>query len=199
MGDHLPFSYPPQDVPEMTTEIRTERLLLRPFHNEDAAAVAALAGNWNVARMTARIPHPFSEMLARQWIAGHAALRDSGDGYLFAILLKGALVGAIGIERNPSGRRELGYWVGEPWWGMGVATEAAGGVIRFARAALGSETLEAGCLFDNPASARVLSKCGFVRKGEVMQWCEARGQAVKCHRLALAMGGGRADSGSRER
>lgn len=183
----------------MTTEIRTERLLLRPFYNEDAAAVAALAGNWDVARMTARIPHPYSEALARQWIAGHAALRERGDGFPFAILLADTLVGAIGIERTPSGRHELGYWVGEPWWGIGIATEAAGGAIRFAREALGAETLEAGCLFDNPASARVLSKCGFVQKGEVMQWCEARRQAVKCHRLALVTDGGQADSGSRGR
>jgi RimJ/RimL family protein N-acetyltransferase len=183
----------------MTTEIRTERLLLRPFQDDDAVAVAALAGNLNVARMTARIPHPFSEAQARQWIAGHAALRNSGEGYLFAILLDSALVGTIGIERNPSGGYELGYWIGEPWWGMDIATEAARGAIRFAAETLCAETLEAGCLFDNPASYRVLSKCGFVRKGDVMQWCEARRQAVKCHRLALAMDGRQADSGSRGR
>jgi RimJ/RimL family protein N-acetyltransferase len=183
----------------MTTEIRTDRLLLRPFQDDDAAAVAALAGNLDVARMTARIPHPFSEAQARQWIAGHPALRNSGDGYLFAIVLEGALVGTIGIERNPSGRYELGYWIGEPWWGMGIATEAARGTVRFAAETLRADVLEAGCLADNPASGRVLSKCGFVRKGEVMQWCEARRQAVKCHRLALAMDGGQADSGSRER
>lgn len=178
----------------MTSLIRTERLVLRPFHDDDAAPVAALAGNWKVARMTARIPHPYSEAQARQWIAGHEALRNRGDGFIFAILFEDRPVGAMGVERNGSGRYELGYWIGEPWWGMGIATETAKSAGRFAADSLGADVLEAGCLSDNPASGRVLAKCGFVRTGEVMQWCEARGQAVKCHRLTLAAGRRQPDS-----
>ena len=169
----------------MTTQLRTERLLLNPFRAEDAARVAALAGNWKVARMTARIPHPYSEELARQWIAEQAL----GDGCLCAIRLEEELVGAVGLERTAPGQHELGYWIGEPWWSMGIATEAAGRIVRFAIEDLGARVLNAGYLHDNPASGRVLAKCGFVLTGEVLQWCEARGQAVKCHRLTLAIGG----------
>ncbi len=180
----------------MITEIQTERLLLRPFRDTDAEAVTTLAGNRKVARMTARIPHPYPDGSAQQWIAGQAAARKSGDAFRFAILFEGRLVGAIGLERQAPGRYELGYWIGEPWWGQGMATEAAGAAVRFAFETLGADTVEAGYLFDNPASGRILAKCGFVRTGEVMQWCEARGQAVKCHRLTLAIDRQRQDSES---
>ena len=170
----------------MFAEIQTARLLLRPLRDTDAEALTALAGNWDVARMTARIPHPYPEGLAKRWIAEQAAARESGDAFAFAILLEGRLVGLVGLEHQDGGRFELGYWIGEPWWGQGFATEAAGAAVRFAFEALGADSLEAGWLFDNPASGRVLAKCGFVRTGEMMQWCEARGQAVKCHRLILA-------------
>jgi RimJ/RimL family protein N-acetyltransferase len=183
----------------MTLHIRTERLLLRPFRDDDAPALAALAGNLKVARMTARIGHPYTETVARQWIAGHGALRERGEEYPFAVLLADALVGAVGVKRNDAGGYELGYWIGEPWWGRGFATEAAAAIVRFAAETLGAGTLEAGFLYDNPASGRVLAKCGFVRTGEVLQWCEARGQAVKCHRLTLAVAARRADDGSATR
>jgi RimJ/RimL family protein N-acetyltransferase len=52
---------------------------------------------------------------------------------------------------------------------------------------------------DNPVSGRILAKCGFVRSGDVMQWCEARGQAVKCHRLTPAIDRRRQDSESARR
>jgi RimJ/RimL family protein N-acetyltransferase len=180
----------------MTLIIQTERLLLRPFRDDDAPALAALAGNLKVARMTARIGHPSTETMARHWIGSHAALRESGEGYSFAVLLADALVGAVGVERNGKGGYELGYWIGEPWWGCGFATEAAAAVVRFAAETLGAGALEAGFLYDNPASGRVLAKCGFVRTGEIMQWCEARSEAVLCHRLTRAVAGRQADGGS---
>ena len=167
-------------------ELRTERLLLDAFRDADAARVTALAGNWKVARMTARIPHPYSQDLARQWIAGLHAAETSSDAVTFAIRLSGEPVGAVGLERTEPGRYELGYWIGEPWWGIGIATEAAHRAVRFAAEELSARTIDARYLFDNPASGRVLAKCGFVPTGAIMQWCEARGQAVKCHRLTLA-------------
>jgi RimJ/RimL family protein N-acetyltransferase len=167
--------------------IETERLILRPFDKGDADAVTMLAGNWKVARMTILIPHPYPDGLAAAWIAGHAAKRESGEAYTFAITLDGAVIGAIGMTRADDDRYALGYWIGEPWWGRGIATEAARGMIRFARETLGLSELDASFLDLNPASGRVLTKCGFVHTGEAMRWCEARRQTVKCHRLTLPL------------
>jgi RimJ/RimL family protein N-acetyltransferase len=166
-------------------ELRTERLHLGWFREDDAAWVAALAGNWKVARMTARIPQPYTEGLARRWIAGQPIDR-AGGAFAFAIRFGSEPVGAVGLDRTEPEQYELGYWIGEPWWGIGIATEAARRLVRFAVDDLSARVVNAGYLFDNPASGRVLAKCGFVRTGEIMQWCEARGQAVKCHRLTLA-------------
>jgi ribosomal-protein-alanine N-acetyltransferase len=169
--------------------IRTKRLTLRPFEQSDADAVRALAGNWNVARMVSVIPHPYPERLAAAWIDGHPAARERGAAYPFAITLDGAVIGAIGLNRIDSGRYMLGYWIGEPWWGLGFATEAARAIVRFARDTLALSALDSTHLFENPASGRVLAKCGFVRTGETMRWCESRGRTLKCHCLTLALNG----------
>ncbi len=169
--------------------IETERLILRPFEQSDADTVTALAGNWKVARMTARLPHPYPAGLAATWIAGHAAGRENGAEYAFAITLDGAVAGAVGLTRDARGRYQLGYWLGEPFWGQGIATEAARGILGFARETLELSVVEARFLDGNPASGHVLAKCGFVRTGETMQWCESRGQALKCHCLTLALDG----------
>ena len=130
---------------------------------------------------------PTSDRVREALFASVESWCGSLAGLRFLDLYAGS--GAVGLERTAPGQHELGYWIGEPWWSMGIATEAAGRIVRFAIEDLGARVLNAGYLYDNPASGRVLAKCGFVLAGEVLQWCEARGQAVKCHRLTLAIGG----------
>ena len=170
----------------MHRELETERLLLRPFRPSDAGAVQALCGNRNVARMTARIPHPYPDGLAESWIASTAQARELGQGYSFCLEQNGAPIGAAGLERTDDGIYELGYWLGEPWWGRGLASEAVRRVVRFAFDDLSARQVTAGHFVDNPASGRVLEKCGFAYTGENELWCEARGRWVDCRRLALA-------------
>lgn len=162
----------------MDQKLKTERLVLGPFREEDADAVCALAGNWNVARMLARVPHPYTRDLAAAWIASCETDRWSGDEITFCIELNGDAVGSIGLQRNAPGIYEFGYWLGEPWWGQEIMTEAAREVVRFAFNELGAKTLISGHFLDNAASGRVLKKCGFRYAGETMQHCVARGEAV---------------------
>ena len=77
-----------------------------------------------------------------------------------AVLFEGRVAGnEVCFER--SGRPELGYWIGVPFWGLGYATEAARALIEYAFGELGDEFLLAGARVSNPASRRVLKKCGF--------------------------------------
>jgi RimJ/RimL family protein N-acetyltransferase len=161
----------------MTEEvIKTERLTLRPLRATDAKAVIALAGDADVARMTARIPHPYTMGDADQWIAR----AREGEEIVFAILHDGALIGCAGYMPEENGCAEFGYWIGKPYWNRGFATEAVRAVAEHAFASSEIRSLTAGHFADNPASGRVLEKLGFAPAGEGHWECVARGEDVPC-------------------
>lgn len=162
----------------MIPTLQTDRLSLRPFRLADARAVQAHCGNWNIARMLARVPHPYGLELATGWIESHAVDWRRGIEATFCIEVDGAAVGAIGLRLTAPATYELGYWLGEPWWGRGFATEAARRAVRFAFEELGAENLTSGHYRDNSASGRVLEKCGFRYTDDGMVPCEARGEVV---------------------
>jgi ribosomal-protein-alanine N-acetyltransferase len=164
--------------------LTTERLVLRPLHPSDAPTLQTLCGNWNVARMLAVVPHPYPDGLAESWIATHADARADGSAYTFAIERDGTLIGVIGLDRRDRGH-ELGYWIGEPWWGNGYAAEAVRRVIAFAFDDLELDRLSSSHFKDNPASAHVLRKCGFHVTGEGQLDCVARGAPVPSVFMAL--------------
>ena len=87
----------------MMPTLKTERLLLRPFRAEDASAVHAHCGNWKVARMLTRVPHPYTREMAESWIASHEADWNSGDEITFCIELDGEAAGAISLRRKEPG------------------------------------------------------------------------------------------------
>jgi len=169
----------------MTPTLETERLLLRPFRPEDAGAVAEHAGDREVARMLSRVPHPYTRDMAAAWIASHERLAQSGEEYVFCIELDAEAIGSIGLQRSLAGVYELGYWLGGPWWGRGLVSEAAVRIVRWAFEDLGAARLVSGHLADNPASGRVLEKCGFLYTGESEQHSAARGELVSHRDFAL--------------
>jgi RimJ/RimL family protein N-acetyltransferase len=143
-----------------------ERLLagsvvLRRFVAADAPCVELLAGDREVAERTALIPHPYPEGAAAAWIAGHGAACTAGTEYTYAIAeIDGPLVGAIGLRPHPTERENVGYWIGRPYWGHGYATAAARTIIVLGFELLDLEALTASHLVRNPASGRVMEKCG---------------------------------------
>ena len=143
-----------------------ERLLatpvvLRRFAASDAPRVELLAGDREVAENTALIPHPYPPGAAAMWIATHDTSAATGTEYVYAIAeTDGALVGAIGLRPDRNERENLGYWIGRPYWGLGYATAAAQAVIALAFEFLELEAVTASHLARNPASGRVMEKCG---------------------------------------
>ena len=138
--------------------LETKRLTLRAPRLGDAKTVATLANDRRIAENTARIPHPYKMSDAEGFIAG--ANKVGGEAGFLITLRDGEIVGACGVmlqDETP----ELGYWLGLPFWGQGYATEALHAVIDYAFTDLGHETLQAGSRVTNPASRRVLEKCGF--------------------------------------
>jgi len=148
--------------------IETERLLLRPFGDADAREVQRLAGDRRIAATTMLVPHPYEDGVAEAWIATHEASWEAGLGLVLAIVLKpaGPLVGTIGLSlKREHVSAELGYWVGVPWWGRGIATEAARAMVDFAFRELGMHRVHAHHFVRNIASGRVLEKCGMREEG----------------------------------
>jgi ribosomal-protein-alanine N-acetyltransferase len=135
---------------------------LRRFTAADAPRVQLLAGKREVAETTAVIPHPYPDGAAAAWIATHDLARTAGTEYSYAITVTcdGSLVGAIGLRPGPSEHENIGYWIGRPYWNRGYATAAAQTVIVLAFDFLDLDELTASHLARNPASRRVMEKCG---------------------------------------
>ena len=139
-------------------------IVLRPFTFADAPRVEILAGDAELAEATSPIPHPYGPGVADQWIATHAALRDRGTAFVYAVTRAddGLLVGAVEVRLAPEALDSLGYWVGRPYWRRGYATAAIRAIIAMGFGYLDCNRLTASHLVRNAASGRVLEKCGLM-------------------------------------
>ena len=149
--------------------IETDRLVLRAPRMDDAARIAALADDFDIARMTSRIPHPFRPRDAEIFLDRMAAA-DRAREATFAIedRIEG-VVGILALDQSGGLGPEIGYWVGRPYWGRGIASEAARAALSWAGGEWRKRVVVAGHFADNPASARVLVKAGFLYTGEVQR------------------------------
>lgn len=161
----------------------TERLVLRPPHDHDVPELAELASNRRVAEMLSRMPHPYGEAEARAFIAMSREKRKAGCSYALTLAETGAFVGCAGLNATDRGL-EVGYWIGEPYWKRGYATEAAHALVDLAFRATAIPELHASCRVINPASRRVIHKCGFQYAGQGMLNSLVAGQVpVERYRL----------------
>jgi len=150
-----PESFQVRDIPL----IETERLVLRAPRFEDAKTIATLVNDRRIAENTLRIPHPYGIADAEHFITGANATRAET---VFLITKRGdAVLGACGVVEQGEEAPEIGHWLGIAFWGKGYATEAARAVIDYAFDNVHSNVLHAGARVNNPASRRVLEKCGF--------------------------------------
>ena len=163
--DNLPLMTAPQ-------ELRTARLLLRPLEGGDAPALARLAGSREVAATTLRIPHPYTEDDARTFLDAAAKDFRESRAVVFAICVspERELCGCVGLHISPAHRHaELGYWIGVPFWGKGIATEAAQAVAGFGFSTLHLHRIYAHYFAGNDGSRRVLEKIGMRYEGRLRQ------------------------------
>jgi len=157
----------------MKETLKTERLVLRQLRDEDAKALSKYGSNFDIARMTGSFPHPFPLLSAEFKILHLKAQKTRGLAYPYAITAKGHddMIGIVDLfrrtERSPL---EFGYWIGEPYWGKGYASEACQCLMAEADRHFGPTLLTAGVFSDNPASLRVLEKLGFKPTGKTEKY-----------------------------
>ena len=130
------------------------------------ASLIEHADNINIAKhLRDRFPHPYTKQAAQEFLRHATALPDPGN---LAIEADGSAVGAIGYVPGHDVERfsaEIGYWLGERFWGRGIGTEAVELLTRYAFEDLNFLRLFALPFADNAGSIRVLEKAGFVREG----------------------------------
>jgi RimJ/RimL family protein N-acetyltransferase len=147
-------------------ELKLTRCTLRSWRPGDEPSLVRYADNRNVWRnLKDRFPSPYTAADAREWIA-HAGPQAPPTS--LAIVVDRVAVGGVGIELGTDVFRrsaEIGYWLGEPFWGRGIATEALRAMTVYAFERFDICRLEAGVFDWNPASARVLEKTGYVLEG----------------------------------
>jgi [ribosomal protein S5]-alanine N-acetyltransferase len=147
-------------------KLECQNCCLRPFVDTDAPALARHANNRAIwLNLTDDFPYPYTMDEAERWIKFTAEATHLTN---FAIDVAGEVVGGIGLKPYQGIKRytaEIGYWLGEAFWGRGLASEAVGAVSHYAFAQLGFRRLQALVYAYNPTSMRILAKNGYVHEG----------------------------------
>ena len=160
-------------------QLRTPRLRLRCPRHADAPQVAELAGDREVAEMTANIPHPYPEGAAQTFVARARESTSLGRDLTLMITMDdndAIIAGLVSARPGPGDCASIAYWVGRRYWGRGIATEAVDAAVAAIFARTDASAVVTNVRVTNPASARVLEQCGFRRVGLGEQRFPARGQ-----------------------
>ena len=168
--------------------LETARLWLRWPRISDAAAINRFCSLWEVARYTARIPHPYPPGSAERFI--YAAREANASGRDLTLTMtptrgKSEAIGSISLETRGVDRLALGFVLTPEAWGKGLATEAAQAVIDAGFGLTPAVEILASVSIENAASRSVLEKCGFAHVGTGPQGAPARGGMVPCHSFRL--------------
>jgi RimJ/RimL family protein N-acetyltransferase len=172
-----------------SVEIETARLLLRVPELHDAPAMAELANDPGVATMTARMPYPYRIEDAERFVREQRLRRREGSELALAIIGRadGAFVGCVGLTfAEGEAVAEMGYWVGRPHWGLGLATEAARALVDHAFETMPIIAVTGSCRVINEGSRRVLEKCGLRYVTSGLAPAPARGGALPVDRFRLS-------------
>ncbi len=158
---------PPPNMAELSRVIETARLRLRPIAKTDVDALWTHASNVDVAQNMSWEAHRdvgVTSAFIDRCLEAHA----KGTSITWVIEHEGLASGCISLDRITwqfqawrVDRAELGYWLGQPLWGQGLMTEAAGAAARWGFETLGLHKITIGCVEGNRASQRIIEKLGF--------------------------------------
>ncbi len=168
--------------------LETARLWLRWPRSSDGMAIHRFCSLWEVARTTARIPHPYPPGSAERFI--YAAREANASGRDLTLVLapkkgKREVMGSISLESRGADRLTLGFALAPEYWNKGLATEAARATVKAGFRMTPAVEILASASIDNPASRRVLEKCGFELVSTGPRGAPARGGLIESHNFHL--------------
>ena len=151
---------------------------LRPLRKSDQGLIDHFASDRRVAEMTPKIPHPLPPGAATDYVMRAMSEDRNEDVWAMDALRSGSseLMGLIALERMDRDHAEVAFWVAPAFWNNGVAQAAV-------RALVDANPLDNAAIFasvfqDNPASAKVVTQCGFDYLGDAESYCVSRDTPV---------------------
>ena len=153
--------------------------IVRSWTNDDLGSLVKYADNRKIwLNLRDRFPHPYTRRDGREFI--HLA-RSTRPETMFAIEVDGEAAGGIGFVPHSDVERvsaEIGYWLGEPFWGRGIVTEALVAVTKYAIETQHLTRVYAVPYARNESSCRVLDKAGYVLEGRLRRSCVKDGEVI---------------------
>jgi len=163
---------------EAFPKIETLRLVLSELKAKDIPRIVQYASNETISANTLNIPYPYHEKDAIYWLNQAFIGFKEGSQYIWGIRLKPTqdFIGGISLIISINHHRaEIGYWIGEPFWNKGYTTEATQALIKFCFEKLNLDKITSSHIVYNPASGRVMEKCGMIKEGILSQHIYKKG------------------------
>jgi [ribosomal protein S5]-alanine N-acetyltransferase len=154
-------------------KIKTNRLLLKKPKQRDQNNLIELLNNWEVVKWLSHVPFPYTQNDARNWLQ-----EVQRENLNLNIFLEDELIGGIGLTLDQKENYELGYWLGEEFWGRGYATEAGIALLNKAYLITNPKGILATYMTENTSSGKVLAKLGFSIVGEGVKYSASRKKDV---------------------
>ena len=149
----------------MSIELHTDNLIIKKPSEVHLNFLIKELNNWNISQWLVNVPYPYTIDDAKYWLK-----KTKADDYCFNIFIKNILIGGISITNKKNNTNpELGYWIGEDYWGKGYATEACISLISYFFLNSSAEKIYASHMIHNDNSKKILLKLGFneIGKGKV--------------------------------
>ena len=158
--------------------IQKDRFELRPMRVSDMGLIELYASDERVAGMTSSIPHPLPPGTTETFVNRCIAHERDEDVWVIDGLKSGGteVMGLISLTRMDRNQSEVGYWVAPAYWNTGLASEAVQTLVD--ANPMGNATMFGAVFQDNPASAKVLTHCGFEYLGDAETFRVARDRPV---------------------
>lgn len=152
--------------------IRSKKFTFRPFKKGDEASLMKNINNKKISKKTPDIPFPYKPKDARSWINRNLKLdkKKKKEEINFVIDINGDVVGGISFYKIKGHRAEIGYWLGERYWGQGIMTNALKKITEYGFNKLKLRRLEIGIFPFNKASIRVAEKAGYKYEGRMRKY-----------------------------
>ncbi|MFT5508428.1 MAG: RimJ/RimL family protein N-acetyltransferase [Hyphomicrobiaceae bacterium] len=157
--------------------LKTQRLVLRLPAKCDVESIADLMNNWNVVSRIALAPYPYELSDAEEFVERVSQRQRTADDAVYAITKDTSFLGVISVAPQRRGPN-IGYWLGEPYWGQGLMTEAVGAVVHEFFMQPVNQSLISGFFRGNQASWSIQRKFGFEVTGESTIMCVARNAEI---------------------